>query len=360
MQPKKFFLVGEDPSSGVYLEVDSSLALTELQSRVAEQFGIVEPSGMSHRAPFQCIGVDLTSVQGTGFHSDSAPLQDVSDVLAFDGPVGVTVDGHYARDVPGPKGLPLVGDYYSVYPDHLGNHQRLFEQLGPMIQTNIMGKVVYQTNDPTIGAIVMTESPFFTKEINEDHPLASVKSLDAGVFVGDTDTPQWRVVHKFLPPALGPKAVRHYAPKMQKTIEAALGILDEFDREDEAINVYQFMLRVSSEAIGDIVLGMDFNHLVSTDAPLHEMILLISTALTLNKKVTSRGTWYASLPFGDPQKLRTTKQRITELINESIAAATQSGTEDLELQDAALKAANMVGAYRPASIHSVELYYGYI
>jgi cytochrome P450 len=212
-----------------------------------------------------------------------------------------------------------------------------------MIQTNIMGKVVYQTNDPTIGAIVLTESDFFTKEINEDHPLASVKSLDAGVFIGDTNTPQWRIVHKFLPPALGPKAVRHYAPKMQKTIEAALGVLEEYDRRDEAFNVYQFMLRVSSEAVGEIVLGMNFNHLVSADAPLHEMILLISIALSLNKKVTSRGTWYASLPFGDPQKLRNTRQRVIALIDESIAAAAKNGTEDLELQDAALKAANMVG-----------------
>lgn len=25
---------------------------------------------------------------------------------------------------------------------------------------------------------------------------------------------RWKIVHKYLPPALGPKAVRHYAPKM--------------------------------------------------------------------------------------------------------------------------------------------------
>jgi hypothetical protein len=29
-----------------------------------------------------------------------------------------------------------------------------------------------------------------------------------------TNVPRWKIVHKYLPPALGPKAVRHYAPKM--------------------------------------------------------------------------------------------------------------------------------------------------
>lgn len=29
-----------------------------------------------------------------------------------------------------------------------------------------------------------------------------------------TDSDSWKIVHKYLPPALGPKAVRHYAPKM--------------------------------------------------------------------------------------------------------------------------------------------------
>ena len=29
-----------------------------------------------------------------------------------------------------------------------------------------------------------------------------------------TDLQRWKLVHKYLPPALGPKAVRHYAPKM--------------------------------------------------------------------------------------------------------------------------------------------------
>jgi cytochrome P450 len=267
----------------------------------------------------------------------------VSDVTSANSPVAITIDGHGVREPPGPKGLPYVGNYLEVYPDHLGNHQRLFEQYGPIIKTINMGRTVYQTNDPIISAIAFAESDFFSKKINESHPLYALKTPAAGVFLGDTDTPEWRVAHKFLPPALGPKAVRHYAPTMQKTVEDAFQVFDALDQQGEAWNVYQYMLKLGSQAVGKLTLGLDFQHFSSPDAPLHEMVHLIADLLALNKKVTSKGNWYGKLPFGDPQRLKATKARVEELVDQSIQKAARGGVDDLPLQDAALQATNMVG-----------------
>jgi hypothetical protein len=150
------------------------------------------------------------------------------------------------------KARKLADQADVVYPDHLGNNQRLFDKYGPIFKSTNMGKTVCQTNDPVIGQIAFTESEFFSKEINDDHPLKPIKQEAAGVFVSDTSNPyvelrpdwrdilltycqqsvillpahlaidlelptdlsRWKIVHKYLPPALGPKAVRHYAPKM--------------------------------------------------------------------------------------------------------------------------------------------------
>jgi len=257
--------------------------------------------------------------------------------------VSITVDGHAVRDPPGPKGLPILGNFFEIYPDHLGNHQRLFEQYGAVIQTNNMGRVTYTTNDPNIAAIAFAESDFFTKEINEAHPLYALKTPSAGIFLGDTDTPEWRVAHKFLPPALGPKAVRHYAPTMQKTVEDACKVFDELEEQGEAWNVYQYMLKLGSQAVGKLTLGLDFQHFTSPDAPLHDMVHLIAEMLSLNKKVTSKGNWYSSLPFGDPKRLKEVKSTIETMVEQSIQNAARGGADDLPLQDAALKASNMVG-----------------
>lgn len=286
---------------------------------------------------------------GISFQSQDQALLDVTDVISTSGPVAIAIDGHAVRDPPGPTGLPYVGNYFEVYPDHLGNHQRLFEQYGPLIKTTNMGRTTYQTNDPELSAIVFAESDFFTKKINEAHPLYALKTPAAGVFLGDTDTPEWKVAHKFLPPALGPKAVRHYAPTMQKTVEDSFRVFDAFDQQGEAWNVYRYMLKLGSQAVGKLTLGLDFEHFNEPDAPLHEMVHLIAEILSLNKKVTSRGDWYGRLPFGDPQKLKRAKARVEQLVEESIQKAERGGIEDLVLQDAALKAANMVGRFCASS-----------
>lgn len=270
----------------------------------------------------------------------------MADVLAVDGAVAVSIDGKAVREVPGPDGLPWIGNYLEIYPDHLGNHQRLFEKYGPLFKTTNMGSVIYHTNDPVLAAIFFGESDFFTKNIVPGHPLHPIKNQEAGVFLGDTDTEEWRTAHKFLPPAFGPKAVRHYAPTMQRTVEDAFGVFDELDERGEAWNVYPYMLKLGAQAVGKLVLGMDFKHFTSVDAPPHEMVLRIAESLALNKKVTSMGSWYAHLPFGDPKKLRDARWRIVEMVNESIEAASK-GVENLDLQEAALKAENMVGECGP-------------
>ncbi|KAJ6111560.1 Cytochrome monooxygenase alnD [Penicillium sp. IBT 18751x] len=323
MAVKQFYLLGEPSSSARNVEVDSSLDSEGLQHLIAGHFAIVEPSGIS-------------------FQSDESTLFTVTEVLATEDPIAITIDGKAVREIPGPKGLPFVGNFFEIYPDHLGNHQRLFEQYGPIFQTTNMGRTVYHTNDPLLSTIVFAESDFFTKKINEAHPLYPIKNKEAGVFLGDTDTPEWRAAHKFLPPALGPKAVRHYAPTMQETVEDAFKVFDQLDEQEEAWNVYQYMLKLGSQAVGKLVLGIDFKHFTTPDAPPHELVYRIAESLELNKKVTARGNWYAKLPFGDPQRLRDARWRIIEMVEESIQNAARGGIEDLPLQDAALQASNMI------------------
>lgn len=218
----------------------------------------------------------------------------------------------------------------------------MFETYGPLFQTTDMGKTTYFTNDPSLAAIFFTESPFFTKKITPDHPLYGVRNAKAGIFVGDTDTDAWRQAHKFLPAALSPKAVRHYTPMMQKTVESSYAVFDELDSRDEAWNVYPYMLKLGSATIGELALNMDLHHFDSVDAPLHRIVSAIGESLSLNKKVTSKGSWYEHLPFGDPARLRVVMSEIATMIEHAVHSCQQAGTEDLPMNDAALKASCIV------------------
>ncbi|KAI0395838.1 cytochrome P450 [Xylariaceae sp. FL0594] len=323
MSTKQFYLLGESPTSARNIEVPQGLDFEGLQHLIASHFAVVE----SH---------------GVGFISQDAYLTSVADVISSETTVAISIDGKPARDVPGPRGLPYLGNYLEIYPDHLGNHQRLFEKYGPLIKTTSFGNTVYSTNDPKISNIVFSESDFFTKKIIEGHPLYPIKNDNAGVFLSDTDTEAWRTAHKFLPPAFGPKAVRHYAPTMQKTVEDSFKVFDELDEREEAWNVYPYMLKLGSQAVGKLVLGMDFKHFTAVDARPHEMVYRIAESLELNKKITAMGSWYAMLPFGDPKRLRDHKERVGQMLMESVENAAKGGVEPLELQEAALKAENMI------------------
>ncbi|RGP73152.1 cytochrome p450 oxidoreductase [Fusarium longipes] len=329
MSTKQFYLLGEVASSAREIDLPPAVEFEELQSIIASHFAIVKPNSV-------------------GFLHDDRKLNAVSEVLEVDGPVAVSISGNAVQEVPGPAGIPYFGNYLEIYPDHLGNHQRLFEKYGPLFTTNSMGNRLYQTNSAELSNIFLSEDHYFTKDIVPGHPLHPIKNQEAGVFLADTDTEQWRLAHKFLPPALGPKAVRHYAPTMQRTVESSFKVFDELDEKGEAWNVYQYMLKLGSQAVGKLVLGMDFAHFEQVDSPLHEMVLKIAENLELNKRVSSMGAWYAKMPFGDPKKVRQTMDRIMEMMDESIARASK-GQEDLELQDAALKADNVVDYFLRAT-----------
>lgn len=242
----------------------------------------------------------------------------------------------------GPPGLPLVGSFYEIFPDHLGNHYRLFRKYGPVIKTTNMGKTIYLTDDPKVAAVCFAESAYMTKKINSDHPLWGVKDNTA-IFIGDTETENWRLAHKYLPPAMGPKAVRHYTGLMQSCARKSLPIFDELDSRDESWNVYQFMVKLASQTIGTFSLGKDFGHFDAVDSPLHPIVTNIANLLSLNKKITSRGEWYRLLPFGDPARLRQTQHTIYSLLQEQVdRVAAESTSKDAPMNEAALSAENVV------------------
>ncbi|EMR85284.1 putative cytochrome p450 protein [Botrytis cinerea BcDW1] len=324
MVKKSFFLLGQPPRTSQTLEVDLQNTFEYLQYTVAQKFSIAEPSGISFQT------------------DEDGVLDDLDNFVDVSSPIGILIDGNQVRDVPGPTGLPIAGSYYEVYPDHLGNHQRLFEQYGPVFKTTDMGRTAYYTNDPKVADICFGEGGYWSKVINSDHPLYGIKDPMAGVFLSDTDTESWRETHKFLAPALSPKAVRHYTPQMQDTAEQAFKVFDELDKKDEAWNVYHYMFKMGSTAIGKLALGMDMHHFDSIDAPLHDLVRTVGRNLELNKKVSTMGDWYSHMPWGAPKQLKDNRAHVQELIEEAIRNVKGGGTENLPMKDAALKATCIV------------------
>lgn len=279
------------------------------------------------------------------FVVDGIPCTDM-DLLGQSGkPVEVLVNGNAVANIPGPRGLPLIGSHCEVYPDHLGNHERLFQSYGPIFKTTVMGRTVYHTNDPEITAHVFKETAFFTKEINSAHPLYGVKSPHAGVFLTDTHTNVWKEAHKFMVPAFGPRAIEKYGKIVATIVRKSFHVFDKMEDDGLAWNSFEYTLKLTSQIMGTLVVGVDFGHLERVDSPIHDTVAAIFRLLGLNKKVTSWGDWYSWLPFGDPKRLRDTWHEVGSRVGKHVADASK-GSGDLPLQQAAVEAKNLAGLSR--------------
>ncbi|KAI6319628.1 hypothetical protein MCOR30_008558 [Pyricularia oryzae] len=204
-----------------------------------------------------------------------------------------------------------------------------------------MGSVTYYTNDPSIARHVLRESEFFTKKTSDPaHPLHFMADQEA-LFTCDSDSPAFGPSHRFIPPCMAPKAIRHYTPSVQQCVQKVLPVLDAISDSSLAFNVYQYMFKLAGQVIWKIVFGADLGHFDSLDAKPFETIRDLGQYVALMKRVSLRGQWYGYLPFGDPRRMREARDRVWKGIGEAIEQAARTGTDnrDLPLQEAALHAA---------------------
>jgi hypothetical protein len=118
---------------------------------------------------------------------------------------------------------------------------------------------------------------------------------------------------------MSPKAVRHYTPLIEASGKDSFRVFDALDDAGEAWNVYQYMLKLASQTVFKFALGYDAHHFDGPDAPLNELVVLIAQSLSLNKKVTSRGGWYAGMgwvPGTAAWELAQVKGRLWGILNE--------------------------------------------
>jgi cytochrome P450 len=325
------------------LDVSAIETLQHLKTSLAKLFSFVDANGewffYREETLRSIILIKCLSRAAICFHSKQAgPLGSLEAIKASDSPVELRISQDVSRPIrlpPGPRALPIVGNHYEIYPDPLGNYDRLFERYGPMIKTVNMGTTIYHTNDPEISRQVLREGEFFTKITSEpSHPLYYMREQRA-LFMCDSASPAYPLAHKFVPPALSPRAMAHHAPKVQDAARSIFGVLDELADRDLAFNVYQFMFKMAGQIIWQVVVGQDLQHFKALNTPPTLAIRLFGEYLKLMKKMSLRPKWAGKLPFGDAARLRVVKDLLESTVSKAMDESVTVGGEPLSLTDPA-------------------------
>lgn len=271
----------------------------------------------------------------------------MDDIKATKGPIEVRATRHESiREPPGPRTLPLVGNRYELYPDVLGNYDRLFSIYGPMIKTVNMGTTIYHTNDPEIARHLMREGKLFTKATSDaSHPLHYMSDQDM-LFTCDSDSPAFESSHKFVPPTMSPRAVAHFMPLIQDATQSIFTAFDPLAKADLAFNVYQYMFKLASQIIWRVVLNQDLKHFESPKTPPSLPVRLFGQYLSLMKKASMQPQWFKYLPYATPAKVKIVRQQVLDNVQEAMDVSVDKDGPALSLSDpTALQSASCVADF---------------
>lgn len=295
MKAKIFFLVGKEDRQNISLEVSNSDDVGDLKHDLASYFGITRPDCKLFRAPFKEKADFKAAIS---LHGSDGGLNTVEQLLEYSDKIGIRVDGKSIRDPFCPVQVPFFGNNLQLHPDHMGNHDRLFQKYGSVIKTVNLGTTTYLTDDPEVAEVLLSESEYFTKTTSDsNHPLHYMNDNTA-LFTMDSASPAFKLAHKFVPPSMSPRAIRRHTRNMHNSVTECFNVFDELDALDQSFNVYHYMFKLAGQIIYRVVLGMDVGHFQSIDTPPHIIICLFGEYLELQKQTQMSPRWFKYLPFG--------------------------------------------------------------
>ncbi|KAJ7160408.1 cytochrome P450 [Mycena filopes] len=334
-----FHLHGQSPETeGITIDVhraDGAVpSLDQLRKSVAEKFSIVLASTISfHKsAPADTTANELEALNNF-------------DQIVAERTVAVLVSGKKVRPAPGPVGgIPFIGGYSEIYPDFMGNYQRLLTKYGHIVHVSYLGKDVYLTDDPDCAGVVLSEGEFYSKQIGDNHPLFPLKmSIPNGLFTADSDNPSWSTSHKFMMTAMGAKAMRNYVRTMDRTANRLVNCFNEIREKGTSVDGFAWGLRAAGQTIGEVAVGVDFKMLDHADSSVASIFQLIGRSLQLAQTLFRKGRVYRALPNPERRAQQATKTELYTLINaEAERTLRESDSQDMPLDKAALSTSSLL------------------
>ncbi|KAF8179822.1 cytochrome P450 [Mycena galopus ATCC 62051] len=316
------------PTDGIAIEVQQGDNLQQLRKNVAAKFNVALPATISFH--------EAADTEATP--SDLKALETV-DAILEERAVSILISGKKVRPVPGPTGgIPFIGGYSEIYPDFMGNYQRLLGKYGHIVHVGYLGKDVYLTDDPDCAGVVLSEGEFFSKQVGEGHPLFPLKmTFENGLFTANSNDPEWSTSHKFMMTAMGAKAMRNYVRTMDHTASRLIKCFDELLGRGKSFEVFPWGLRAAAQTIGEVGVAIDFNLLDSADSSVADVFVMLGENFRLAQTLFRRGSIYRALPNPERRAQKANEHKLATFVDtQSRQVLREGNSKDMPYQEAAV------------------------
>ena len=161
-------------------------------------------------------------------------------------------------DIPGPKGLPVVGNMFDVPADHqVVTLMEVVRELGPMVRLRTPAGDRYVASGLAM-IDDLCDDERFDKLVGDGQKAVRSYGRSAGLFTSDTDDPNWSKAHNILLPNFSQQAMRDYVPMMN---DIATQLMQKWERLNpgEPVDVTADMTRLTLDTIALCGFGYRFN-----------------------------------------------------------------------------------------------------
>lgn len=232
-------------------------------------------------------------------------------------------------DLPGPKGLPLLGNAGQIQPSRL--HQNLEDwiaEYGEAVALRIGRQKVIAISDPELGMEALKDRPDAFRRLKGIQEIAEELGL-FGLF--SSEGVDWKRQRRAWMQALSIHQVKPFFAQLQQVTERLRLRWDKAAASGEAVDVQADLMRYTVDITTLFSFGVDLNTLEQEGDLIQEH--LGQMFHMLNKRIAAPFPYWRWIKLPADRKLDQSLVVIREFVNKLIAEARQRIEDDPALQE---------------------------
>jgi cytochrome P450 len=250
------------------------------------------------------------------------------------------------EDLPGPRGLPLLGNMLQVRREHIHqNVEQWAREYGPFFRFHLGGMKVLAVADHEAFAAVLKDRPDGFRRLQRLQDISCEMGLAPGVFSSNGEA--WRRQRRMVMASFDPGHVRAYFPSLLKVTQRLHGRWQAAARTGAAIDLQADLMRFTVDAIAGLAFGTDINTLESDDEVIQRHLDKIFPALF--KRILSLLPTWRVLRLPSDRQLERSVAEVNAAIQGFIAQARERMRADPARRD---HPSNLLEAMIVAADHS--------
>lgn len=165
-------------------------------------------------------------------------------------------------DLPGPRGLPLVGNMLQLHRGHVHRDvEQWAQRFGPFFRFQVGGRRFLGVADHEAIAGVLRDRPEGFRRSVRLEEVTREMGLDPGVFISNGEA--WRRQRRLVMPAFDPAHVKAYFPTLLKVTQRLCRRWQSAVTANASIDLRADLMRYTVDAVAGLAFGVDINTLES-------------------------------------------------------------------------------------------------